>query len=559
MKNVNIIFTALIVMITVNAFSAQVSGVVLLDNVSDHSGILIKFIPVSPTASLDSTFTATDGFFSLEVENGVYDIACSKAGYQSYTLPNQLLMDTMLLDTIVLSSTGVVYVSGNVSGVWTGENTYIATEDLFVEQNDSLTILPGTEIKFDGYFSFTIYGVLMVNGTSAAPVRFSSNSFTPGKGDWKGLRFMETSGTLTHTIIEYTGGEEFSAEPMVLILNSDLEVQHCSFRHSNEVGFDISGGNSTIKQSDFYDFDSWAFRIDNEDQNTIIEHNRIHDMTYGIIARAGVHIRYNQFYNTATGISCKGQAIAIFNQFYNNTRGINSYSYGNPVLQNNTFNNNGTAIQFEDNTWGPVVMNILSNNDRGVLIENLTPDFVIEYNLFYKNAENDVNNPPVGFSTIVTNNANGTPCDSYFNLFSDPGYNSLDPLDPMFLSLSATSPAIDAGNPDYLDPDGSIRDLGAIVYFPASGTGEVIEKEALVSVYPNPFSDKINLKVHSTISIGMDLRIFDLNGRCIKTIPLQKDFCGDLVWDAMDDSGHTIHPGIYFYKLGRTTGTLIRK
>jgi hypothetical protein len=81
----------------------------------------------------------------------------------------------------------------------------------------------------------------------------------------------------------------------------------------------------------------------------------------------------------------------------------------------------------------------------------------------------------------------------------------------------------------------------------------------LVCVYPNPFSDKITFKVHSTIPLETDLRIFDLKGRCIKTIPLQKDFSGDLVWDAMDDSGQTIHPGVYFYKLGRTAGTLIRK
>ena len=81
---------------------------------------------------------------------------------------------------------------------------------------------------------------------------------------------------------------------------------------------------------------------------------------------------------------------------------------------------------------------------------------------FYNNTGgNFVNQVPPGLGTITTTNANGDPCDQYYNIFLDPMF--VGPLlDQSPYELTPGSPCIDAGDPSSpLDPDGSIADMGA--------------------------------------------------------------------------------------------------
>jgi hypothetical protein len=66
---------------------------------------------------------------------------------------------------------------------------------------------------------------------------------------------------------------------------------------------------------------------------------------------------------------------------------------------------------------------------------------------------------PTGLGDITTTNANGDPCDQYYNIFLDPSYVDAE---YGFYQLLEGSPCVDAGDPTSpYDPDGTIADIGA--------------------------------------------------------------------------------------------------
>lgn len=59
------------------------SSKALLDNKNKHDGIKVKFIANSPTAHTDSTFTNSDGTYTISLSEGKYMVVLSKNYYQS--------------------------------------------------------------------------------------------------------------------------------------------------------------------------------------------------------------------------------------------------------------------------------------------------------------------------------------------------------------------------------------------------------------------------------------------------------------------------------------------
>jgi len=118
---------------------------------------------------------------------------------------------------------------------------------------------------------------------------------------------------------------------------------------------------------------------------------------------------------------------------------------------------------------------------------------------------------PAGIGLVNCTNANGDPCDAYFNLF-------LDPLLDGFY-LTEDSPCIDAGDPNSApDPDGSITDMGAHYYL-STTTGDLPAQEnmpaavKLISLAPNPFNENTDLTFSLAKAGLVTIRLYDINGR----------------------------------------------
>lgn len=71
---------------------------------------------------------------------------------------------------------------------------YTATGNIIVNEGVTLTIAPGTVIRFDTGLGMTIRGTLKAVGTAVSPITLTSNSGSPAPADWSGI-FFETSST----------------------------------------------------------------------------------------------------------------------------------------------------------------------------------------------------------------------------------------------------------------------------------------------------------------------------------------------------------------------------
>ncbi|MDD5551091.1 MAG: clostripain-related cysteine peptidase [Candidatus Omnitrophica bacterium] len=71
---------------------------------------------------------------------------------------------------------------------------------------------------------------------------------------------------------------------------------------------------------------------------------------------------------------------------------------------------------------------------------------------------------------------------------------------------------------------------------------EKIQKTTL-SVWPNPFQKELHI---TNMGSESEAIIYDISGRIVKKLSLRES-----VWDGKDESGKTIHSGIYFLKIGK--------
>ncbi len=119
----------------------------------------------------------------------------SAAGY-NHPIPFKLVVQdtTGYVKTInftVLTASGVVSKSGRISSndTWTNNNTYLVTGTVILDPGVTLTIQPGTTVKFNGGFGLTVGGTLVADGTADQPIEFKSNTAAA----WGSIQFGNPS------------------------------------------------------------------------------------------------------------------------------------------------------------------------------------------------------------------------------------------------------------------------------------------------------------------------------------------------------------------------------
>ena len=100
-----------------------------------------------------------------------------------------------------------------------------------------------------------------------------------------------------------------------------------------------------------------------------------------------------------------------------------------------------------------------------------------------------------------------------------------------------------------------------IIYYskPLSPEGGV--EFRLDAAAPNPSSGTaVAIRFGLARADQVDLRIFDVTGRMVKTLARDSFAAGphEMTWDGTDDSGSRVQRGVYFYRLATEEGTLSR-
>ena len=181
----------------------------------------------------------------------------------------------------------------------------VLTEKLVVEDG-TLTIEPGTTIKFEGTntgINVQPGGKIVAAGTASEPITFTSNLANPSRGAWGTFYVFSSNNRLEYCTIEYAdigvkihGNQSFTTGNV---------LQNCTFRENDQ-----------------------AIRLDNSEvtvENCTIEDNR---HAYVILDNADVTIRDNLVqHNDRDGIYAYGSVIDLFsNRFeYNGEGDVSTY------------------------------------------------------------------------------------------------------------------------------------------------------------------------------------------------------------------------------------------
>ncbi|MDP2661951.1 MAG: right-handed parallel beta-helix repeat-containing protein, partial [Dehalococcoidia bacterium] len=148
-------------------------------------------------------------------------------------------------------------VSGSVSAdtTWSpaGCDPYIVSGSVVVPTGVTLTIAPGTTVKFDSLKGLLVQGTLVARGTAGNPITFTSNQGTPAKGDWNSIHFTDSSTDATfdgsgsyvggsiiqYAVIEYAGSP--GATGTLYIEASSPYIDHNTIRNNGAKGINAAG------------------------------------------------------------------------------------------------------------------------------------------------------------------------------------------------------------------------------------------------------------------------------------------------------------------------------
>jgi PKD repeat protein len=142
---------------------------------------------------------------------------------------------------------------GNISGTWNAAGSpYLIQGNITIPSGSTLTIEPGVQVLFQSWYSLTVNGTLIADGSASAPVLFSANNSSPG---WLGIRFINASNdsSLTYAIVEK--GHASGADPLnsgggIYIDGSSPTISHSTIRNNSATysggGIYLNNSNATL-------------------------------------------------------------------------------------------------------------------------------------------------------------------------------------------------------------------------------------------------------------------------------------------------------------------------
>ena len=195
------------------------------------------------------------------------------------------------------------------------QSPYLVTENLSVDENNTLVIEPGVTLLFTPGTALYVKGQLVVAGAQNNMVQFRSASSMPKSGDWQGIFIsgQEQSEIRNAAVSDAANG--------IAIENGNLSILSSKIEKSSNRGVYAKNSKLTINGSQFYGNEGAAVHIDSYSDaslgNIIFESNKV------------------ALYNAPLAITS-----VTSSRFENNDYGVldmgNSHlSFGNTIVQNN--------------------------------------------------------------------------------------------------------------------------------------------------------------------------------------------------------------------------------
>jgi hypothetical protein len=467
-------------------------------------------------------------------------------------------------------------ISANITTntTWTAGNTYLLQGQIYVKNNATLTIEPGTTILGDkntpGSGLFITQGAkLMAVGTANAPIVFTSNQPANARaaGDWGGIILLgkaannqpggvaniegiapssdtqfgggstpddaDNSGSLAYVRIEFPGYVYQTDKEINGItfgsVGSQTSVHHIQVSLSNDDGFEWFGG--TVNPHHLV-----SYRNLDDDFDTDFGF-RGH-VQFGLIVRDPL-IADNPSISTSEGFESDNDATGSVNTpmtapVFSNITGVGPFRGDN---SSTIAGGHRRAVRMRRNTGLKIYNSIFMDFARGIHIDGpATEDNATADTLKF------MNNIIAGTSTgrVCEKNAGST-----FDIYTWFGENNND-------SIASTAGILTTPYnyyaPDYRPAAGSVALTGAdftdAAIAPYIGLG--VEEVSVVNsavLFPNPASDNATLAIELKNDAVVEVYVVNANGQIIQKVANKQLAAGvnELTIDAA-----ALTQGLYF-------------
>jgi parallel beta-helix repeat protein len=288
---------------------------------------------------------------------------------------------------------------------WEEGNVYLLTSNVNVTAGNTLTIEPGTVVKFGAGRSMTVTGQLIANGTEQQLIFFTSerddavggdsngdgDATVPAPNDWLQINISAPGSEISHSVIRYGGSTTSSG-----VINANAPVALSDIIVSNNFR---NGVYSSVNQSGWSNIRT----IDNSIYGIYIFEAAL-SMTGGESAlngSDGLRIRsaQNETLIDIDGfVSSDNGANGIRIESLSNRQGTRINSLTNSVISGNS--SNGLLLEFSLEGSQLFADNTIENNSgHGVSLQhNMEPeDIVFEGNTFLNNGQTGVRSDAATF------------------------------------------------------------------------------------------------------------------------------------------------------------------
>ena len=251
------------------------------------------------------------------------------------------------------------------------------------------------------------------------------------------------------------------------------------------------------------------------------------------------------------GISIKSESdpiisnVVIFNNFGFSGGGIFIQSSSNVIIKdvtivNNTSSNGAGAIQLEYNSFAEVTNTTIADNQSFSAINFIESSsaFIQNSIIWNQNSEQITAQAESIIDISYSNIMDGWIGDG--NIDSDPLFCSTDTVD---YTLAENSPCVASGfNNLYMGSQPVGCDAVLIV------ENDILPFQYIVHQnYPNPFNPKTTIKYHLPIDEFVNISVYDMNGRLVKTLINSSQTAGykSIQWNATNDRNEIVSAGLY--------------
>src|SRR3954471_6301485 len=153
-----------------------------------------------------------------------------------------------------LVTRGPTFECGNITQdtTWQAlDGPFIITCDLVIPAGVTLTIEPGTVVKFNSLIGMKDSGTLAASGTATQAIVFTSNRSRLRKGDWRSIDVLSGGkATFDYATVEYAG----STTALVFVaVGGTATVRHSTLQQSQVYGLWSQNGTATVEDSTISD------------------------------------------------------------------------------------------------------------------------------------------------------------------------------------------------------------------------------------------------------------------------------------------------------------------